>query len=336
MKFSVIIPTYNRSGELRKTLESLSGLSCNVDWEVIVVDNNSNDNTAEVVSELSKGFPVELRYLFEPEQGKPAALNSGIAVAQGEAIAFTDDDHRFEPDWLEQAAAGLQQFDCDYVGGKILPLFEGPCPRWLTTSSGRHLAVIGMADYGPVAHEFADRPAMGGNLVVRREAFSRVGLWDNRLGRRGRTLLGQEQREWCMRARASGLHGFYIPQMVVYHIVPVERLRKQYFRRWFYWHGISRAILHEEFGLDMETPEDTVLDFSTVPRIAGVPRYMFRTCLRQLTKMVKAIAKNDDAKAFDQELWLWFFLGILSRRWRNRRVVAPPLNKNHRQVNRVS
>jgi glycosyltransferase involved in cell wall biosynthesis len=334
MKFSVLIPTYNRSGELRKTLQSLSEQEGNVDWEVIVVDNNSSDDTREVVTEMAREFPVEMRYLFEGEQGKPAALNSGMAIAHGDVIAFTDDDHRFEPDWLAQAEAGLNRFNCDYVGGKILPLFEGPVPRWLTTESGRHRSVIGMADYGPDPHEFADRPAMGGNLVVRREAFSRVGSWDNRLGRRGKTLLGQEQREWCMRARAVGLRGFYIPEMVVYHMVPVERLQKKYFRRWFYWHGISRAILHENFGLDMEAPEETVLDFTKVPRLAGVPRYMFRTCLTRVKELGKATAKNDPARAFDEELWLWFFAGILRQRWKNRHVSIPGIN-NTQQVNRA-
>jgi GT2 family glycosyltransferase len=155
---------------------------------------------------------------------------------------------------------------------------------------------------------------------VRREAFSRVGLWDNRLGRRGKTLLGQEQREWCMRARAIGLRGVYIPEMVVFHIVPVERLQKRYFRRWFYWHGISRAVLHENFGLDMESPENTSIDFSKVARIAGVPRYMFRTCLVNGLEMTKAALKNDPAKAFDHELWLWFFAGIVRQRWKNRHI----------------
>jgi glucosyl-dolichyl phosphate glucuronosyltransferase len=335
MKFSVLIPTYNRSGELRRTLENLAQLSGDIDWEVIVVDNNCNDDTPAVVAELRKTYPVALRYLFEGEQGKPAALNSGMAIAQGDVIAFTDDDHRFEPDWLAQAERALDHYGCDYVGGKILPLFEGDCPRWLSTDSGRHRSVIGMADYGAEAHEFADRPAMGGNLVIRTEAFARVGDWDNRLGRRGKTLLGQEQREWCMRAKAVGLRGYYIPEMIVYHIVPEERLQKKYFRRWFYWHGISRAILHENFGLDMESPEETTHDFSKVPRIAGVPRYMFRTCLNRILAMARATAKNDAANAFDEELWLWFFAGILRQRWKNRHQPIPPLNTSQ-PVNKLS
>jgi glucosyl-dolichyl phosphate glucuronosyltransferase len=325
MKFSVIIPTYNRADELRKTLQSLSQLQLSEPWEVIVIDNNSSDATPTVVAEISKSFPVEVRYLFEGEQGKPAALNAGMAISRGEVLAFTDDDHRFEPDWLTQAALALERFGCDYVGGKILPLWEGTVPRWISMDSGRHRAVIGMADYGPYPHEFAEKPAMGGNLSIRREAFSRTGPWDNRLGRRGKSLLGQEQREWCLRARAAGLRGFYVPEMIVYHVVPSERLKKKYFRRWFYWHGISRAILHENYGLDMESPEETILDFSKVPRIAGVPRYMYRTCLKTIFKMLKAKAGGEEAQAFDQELWLWFFAGICRQRWKDRQNHVPAL-----------
>ncbi|HSE97222.1 MAG TPA: glycosyltransferase [Blastocatellia bacterium] len=313
MKFSILIPTYNRAEELSRTLRSLSSQRTSHTWEVIVVDNNSRDHTREAVAEIARSFPVEVRYLFEPEQGKPAALNTGIAESEAEVIAFTDDDHRFEPDWLEAAACGLDRFGCDYVGGKILPIWGGPQPAWLSTESGRHRAVIGMADYGAEPFEFGKSPAMGGNLAVRRECFARTGMWDNRLGRRGNTLLGQEQREWCLRAREAGLRGVYLPDMVVYHLVPQERLDKRYFRRWFYWHGISRAILYQQFGLDMESPEETRLDFAQVPHIAGVPRYLFRTALRYAMATGQAVARRDAAAAFDHELWLWFFAGVVKQ-----------------------
>jgi GT2 family glycosyltransferase len=314
MKFSVIIPTYNRSGELKETLQSLSKVSSVEASEVIVVDNNSHDDTPEVVSRLSETFPGELRYLFEKEQGRPAAMNTGVAAARGDILVFTDDDLRFEPDWLEAAGKGLGRLGCDYVGGKILPLWSAPRPAWLSTASSRHRSVIAIADYGSEPFEFGKSPAVGCNMAVRREAFDRAGLWDNRLGRRGKTLLGQEVRDWCIRARAAGLRGFYVPDMIVYHVVPTERLTRKYFRRWFYWHGISRALLYENFGLDMESPEETVLDFANVPHIAGVPRYMYRTFLRSLAGAAKAYARGDVAGGFDQELWLWFFAGVLKQR----------------------
>ena len=82
MKFSVIIATYNRAEELVKTLESLKGLESSGPWEVIIVDNNSRDNTRDVVLERIDSFPVPLRYVLEKEQGRSAALNAGINIAQ--------------------------------------------------------------------------------------------------------------------------------------------------------------------------------------------------------------------------------------------------------------
>src|SRR6476619_2209444 len=89
MKFSVIIATYNRADELPRTLESLKNLEVAESWEVIVVDNNSSDNTREVVESAVSSFPVPLRYLMEREQGRSAALNAGIQAAQGEILAIT-------------------------------------------------------------------------------------------------------------------------------------------------------------------------------------------------------------------------------------------------------
>ena len=147
----------------------------------------------------------------------------------------------------------------------------------------------------------------------------RAGGFDPKTGRRAGTLLGQEVREWCIRAKKAGLRGFYIPELWLEHVIPADRLRKAYFRRWFYWRGISRALLYERAGLDMEAPEQTTLDFSTVPHIAGVPRYLYRKALSHLLGWLRATCRRDVVAAFDHETWLWFFAGILKQRWKDSR-----------------
>ncbi len=323
MQFSVVIPTYNRAAELEQTLASLANINHPGSWEVIVVDNNSDDATPQVVAAASANFPTALRYLFEPQVGRSAALNAGIEAAAGEIIANTDDDVRFEPDWLQQAAAALSREQCDFVGGKVLPIWSGPRPAWLSNKGGQHWAVIALLDFGPESVEFGKRYApLGVNLAFKREAFNRAGLWDPALGRKAGTLLGQEVREWMLRARDVGLKGRYAPKMVVHHVIPAERMHKRYFRKWSYWHGVSRAMLFAQHPIDMQAPEETTLDFSKVRMILGVPRYMYRSCMESAIAMAKERLKGKPVAAFEREMELWFFLGVLRQRWRDRKKAA--------------
>src|SRR6185503_13917953 len=319
MKVSVIIATFNRAKDLKGTLASMAHLSFSDPWELIVVDNNSTDNTEEIAREAAACFPVALRYIFEAEQGRCAAMNAGIRAAHGEIIVTTDDDVRVEVGWLDAAVTALDDLGCDYVGGRVLPIWSGQRPEWLPNHGGRHWATIALLDYGDDPVEFGRQVPLGVNMAFRREAFTRAGLWDNRVGRKAGTLLGQEVREWGLRAKAAGLRGFYAPNMVVNHIIPSDRLKKQYFRRWFYWHGISRAMLYEQARVDMEAPEQSTLDYSKVPHIAGVPRYMYRSCLRMMKDMLKAGLRGDRVATFENELWLWFFAGIVKQRFKDRK-----------------
>jgi GT2 family glycosyltransferase len=315
MRYTIVIATYNRAADLRDTLGSLAALRPAGEWEVIVADNNSTDGTRQVVESAAPGFPAPLHYLLEREQGRSPALNAAIRRAQGDIIVTTDDDVRVESDWLDQAAAGLERLGCDYVGGRVLPIWGGPRPAWLPNRSGKHWAVIALLDYGPEPIEFGARVPLGVNMAFRRAAFERAGLLDPETGRKAGTLLGQEVREWCVRARAAGVRGFYVPEMVVRHIIPASRLNKSYFRRWFYWRGISRARLYAKAGLDMEAPERTTIDFRTVPHVFGVPRYLYRKALSSLVTWVMAALRGDAVASFDHELWVWFFAGIVRQRW---------------------
>jgi glucosyl-dolichyl phosphate glucuronosyltransferase len=317
MRFSVVIATYNRAADLGATLGSLAGLRPDGDWEVIVVDNNSTDDTRAVVERAAPSFPAPLRYVFEREQGRSPALNAGIRQARGEIIATTDDDVRVGRDWLDRAGAGLERLQCDYVGGRVLPIWGAARPSWLP-DGGKHWAVIALLDYGSQPIEFGTRVPLGVNMAFRRSAFDRAGLLDPHTGRKAGTLLGQEVREWCIRARAAGVRGFYVPDLVVRHIIPAGRLNKAYFRRWFYWRGISRAMLYEKAGLDMEAPEQTALDFGKVPHVFGVPRYLYRKALSSAAASVGARVRRDAVAAFDHELSVWFFAGIFKQLARRR------------------
>jgi glycosyltransferase involved in cell wall biosynthesis len=323
MKFSIVIATYKRAALLADTLDSLSRLRPGAPWEVIVVDNNSPDDTRAVVEAAAPSYPVPLGYAFEKEQGRSAALNCGFRVASGDIIVTTDDDVRVAPDWLNTIARGLETLNCDYVGGRVLPVWESQPPNWVPRVNGRLWAVIALLDYGTEPIKFGRRVPLGVNMAMRREAIERAGGFDTRIGRKAGTLLGQEVREWCMRAHAAGLTGYYLPGMVVQHLIPTDRLNKAYFRRWFFWRGISRAMLYAQSGKDMEAPEQTTLDFSRVRHIAGVPRYMFRSALVAMKDSLAARLRGDAVNAFEHELFVWMFAGIVKQRWKDRHLSAP-------------
>jgi glucosyl-dolichyl phosphate glucuronosyltransferase len=323
MKYSIVIATYNRAADLRGTLQSLASLQPDGPWEVIVVDNNSPDDTRAVVEQAARTFPVELRYLFEARQGRSPALNTGIGAARGAIVVTTDDDVRVPADWLRRAAEGLAALQCDYVGGRVLPIWGAPRPAWLPNHGGKQWAVVALLDYGDQPVEFDARVPLGVNMAFTREAFARAGLLDPDTGRKAGTLLGQEVREWCIRARKAGVRGFYLPEMRVEHIIPADRLTKSYFRRWFYWRGISRAMMYERAGLDMEHPEQTWLDFSKVPHLIGTPRYLYGKAVRAIGRWMSSTLRRDRVTAFEQEWWLCFFAGILRQRRKDYRRPAP-------------
>jgi glycosyltransferase involved in cell wall biosynthesis len=328
MNASIIIATANRADELRATLESLANVRQPGPVELIVVDNRSTDQTAHVVEHARTWYPFPVRYVFEPEEGKYAALNTGIKAARGQVIAATDDDARVETDWLEQAVAGLANHSCDFVGGRVLPLWGGPKPAWLSEHSSLHAKVIALLDHGGSIREFGQDISwpLGVNVAYRRDVFDRVGFFDNRLGRKAGTLRNQAQREWHLRARSAGVRGLYLPTMVVHHLVAASRLEKRYFRRWQYWHGISRAILFRHWGFDLEEPELLAPPHAAERRIGGVPAHLFSKAARSAGAVVWHTLRRRPAMAFEHELWLYFFAGVVRQRWadRSRPVAAGP------------
>jgi glycosyltransferase involved in cell wall biosynthesis len=321
VKFSVVIATYNRARELGETLASLAVIQCADHWEVIVVDNNSTDDTRAVVETARTDFPVSLVYVNERHQGRSAALNAGFSVTSGDIIVTTDDDVRVPSDWLVRIGEAFDATAGDYVGGRVLPLWSAPPPRWLPDRGGPLWAAIALLDYGSDVIAFGKRVPLGVNMAFRRAAIDVVGGLNPRIGRKAGTLLGQEVREWCLRARAAGLRGCYVPSVVVRHVIPRERVTKRYYRRWFYWRGISRAMLYAETRLDMEAPEQSTLDFDRVPHVLGVPRYMFRSALRAAKNAVLGKFRRDAVAAFEHEVWLCFFAGVVSQRLKDRHLV---------------
>jgi glucosyl-dolichyl phosphate glucuronosyltransferase len=327
---SVLIATFNRAALLDETLAFLATMRTAPDirWEVLIADNNSTDDTRAVVERHQHTFPVALRYLFEPKQGRSSALNAAIAAAHGRVLAFTDDDVRVADGWLDAAHQALNTGDAriGYAGGPVRPIWGTTPPAWLDLTRGDLWGTIAIQDHGTaeVGYEVAGRIPLGANMAVRREVCERVGGFRPDLGRaNGRFVLGQEVPEWLLRVRQAGFVGMYVPRMEVHHHVPAGRLTKKYFRRWWTGKGVSRAMLER-----MQPVTDLGLDLRTVPHVLGVPRYMYGSLLRDLGSIVLERLRGNVAAAFRHEMMVMFFGGYFLARWNERRAGVTPARRS--------
>jgi len=316
---TVLICTWNRAALLRETLESLAAMKVDrdVEWEVVVVDNNSTDDTRHVVAQASNGFPVPLHYLFEGRQGKSAAMNAGLRASTAPVIAFVDDDVHVSTRWLMTVRAAFRDRpDVSYVGGPVDPIWESPCPQWFEQSGKVLWGTIAILDYGlePFVFEERQKVPLGANFAIRRTLIGRIGAFDPAVGRNSdHVLLGQELPEFFARARRIGVQGLYLPDMRVQHHVPARRLRPEYFRRWWFGKGISRARMEE-----IHPVTELGLDLRHVPSVAGIPRFLFGSAVRDACRWVKAIVTGNTGERFAAETQLWYFGGQLRERLRRR------------------
>lgn len=307
---TVLVCTFNRSADLAGTLESLKHLLIDppLTWELIVVDNNSTDDTRDTVSRAAPDFPAPLRYIFEPTQGKSNALNTGLRSARGRLIAFTDDDVRVPPEWLMKSIGPLlDRPTLAYTGGRVRPMWQGCPPPWLD-ERGRMGGTIAVTDHGsePFVFEERHRIPLGVNMTVRRELLEQVGGFHPDLGRTGRSLLGQEQADFFYRSRRAGARGLYVPDAVLDHAVPAARLNRRYFRRWWYWKGLSHARLHALHGAT-----ELGVDLRTAPLMGSVPRYMMRSFARHVAGWMTATLRRRRREAAEHLCMIAYVIGYV-------------------------
>ena len=187
--------------------------------------------------------PTRLRYVFEAQQGLSFARNAGIAHARAPLVAFTDDDIRVAPDWLSSIQKAFDTHaDVDCVGGRILPEWSAPPPRWLTRNAW--VGALALQDYGQERF-IVDRAnplcLAGANLSFRKDVFDEIGGFSTEFGSRS------EDTELMTRFWSSGRRAMYVPEVAVSAPVSEDRMTKAYFRAWHVRTG-SYARLAEEIA----------------------------------------------------------------------------------------
>jgi glycosyltransferase involved in cell wall biosynthesis len=304
---SVNVCTYNRHQLLREALESIVGneIGAGVQYEVIVVDNNSTDQTPQVVQSFIERGHSNVRYVFEGRQGLSYARNAGIATARSNILAFTDDDVRVSANWVTTIKRSLDSHpEVDCIGGKVLPSWSSPPPSWLTSD---HWAPVGIADYGdqPFYVNAGNRLCLiTANMAFRKQALERIGKFQPQLQRVQDSLGSMEDHELLIRLWNANGQGLYVPQLVVTSQVVSERLTKSYHRRWHLGHGRFYSMARVE---EMER--------SRRGWLFDVPAHMYKQAVLAVAAWLRHLLRGDRDRAFVHETALMFFAGFFQRRY---------------------
>ena len=210
VRISVIVCTFNHSASLVETLASFAAVSAPAEpaWELIVVDNNSTDDTRAVVERFFASTPVRGHYVFEGRQGLSAARNCGLRAASGEIVAFTDDDVKVSPEWIRQLDEAFRANPAvGMVCGRTELYRETLFPLGVRTSRE------------PKLHVHPTQPVsvgIGNNMAIRMDVVRRVGEFDVAMGA-GTRMAAAEDTDYIYRILRSGTPVLYCPDAVVYH-----------------------------------------------------------------------------------------------------------------------
>lgn len=228
---------------LSNTLSSLCALDFDSAlFEIILVDNNSTDDTLNVFSDYQIKYPkLNLRYVKETNQGLSHALNRGIQEARGEYIAYIDDDETVEKDYLNSLDSYLQENpDITYAASIITPIYEGGEPKWMSPFTQRLIG--GYFNEGKEKKKLPkDKYPGTGHTIIKRELYDRFGLYNTDLGRKGTGLMGAEDKDMAHRLIGGGVECYYLP-IEVFHHIPSYKLTDDFFSKITYSIGKSERL----------------------------------------------------------------------------------------------
>lgn len=199
---SVVLPSRNGAATIAVQLEALASQSWDGRWEVVLVDNGSEDETVQIVESFRERVP-SLVIVASAQRGIARALNAGVEAARGRSIAFVNDDDEVAPGWLEAIATGLEEYDV--VGGRLE--YDRLNEPWAIEVRER-AQEAGLLEWGFLDHlPFA----AGAALAVRREAHESIGGFDESMVPAG------EDMDYCWRLQQAGARIGFVPEAVTHY-----------------------------------------------------------------------------------------------------------------------
>ena len=258
VKYSIIIPTYNRSEILQRCLQCICELENPVeDWEVLVVNNNSTDSTEEIINSYRKRLP-HLRYFRTTNPGLHVGRNVGYEDSRGNILCYIDDDSFVTRGWLKGIEKAFWDPEVVLVGGPCLPQYEAEPPGWLSemwsiAEEGRTLGYLSLIDVGDEQRWISPYYVYGCNFSIRKDILAEIGgFHPDAMPKEMIRYRGDGETFVSERLIESGHKALYSPGAKIHHFVPASRMTIDYFCHRAYIQGISGSFtqIREKRGLD--------------------------------------------------------------------------------------
>ncbi len=283
-RVSVIVCSHDRLHYVRACIASLARQSVGDDgFEIILVDSGSPAPVAAEMKRLADGCP-NMRLIRVESSGVSLARNQGARAATGDYLAYIDDDAMAAPDWIEQIQRVLAEHDHRpaVLGGKVMPVWEKPLPRWWPAALRGVLSIIehdGAGEYRTDAVPAKLEP-YGVNMILRRDVMLEHGGFPEDLGRLGLVLQSDEEVQLAWRLQDAGFSAIYDSRVLVRHSIQAKRFCAEWLLARLYWQGAStvrtRRLLGQDGLVRHEFPRRLIVEAITLPFTWLVPRHSTR------------------------------------------------------------
>lgn len=255
MKLSVVICTHNRSELLLKTIESIKAalIPDQVDLSILVIPNACRDDTLNKLTEYQRNRhlnkPLSLEFVEELAPGKSNALNKALEIIRDGWICFIDDDHRVDANYFPSVIAAIEKYPgTKLFCGKIIPDWTGKEPTWAHETGQFKITPypVPYFDLGNNDLLLSEKNSIpgGGNLIVAREVFDKVGKFSVALGPKGHDLMGSEDSDFVLRALQAGETLRYTPDIIQYHYVNPEHFKLRFLIKKSFQRNRSITLIH--------------------------------------------------------------------------------------------
>lgn len=293
---SIIVPTCNRAKSLSFAINSFCLQNYPVEqFEIIIVDNDSTDNTKEVVDKAITVNTHHIRYIYEPEPGLLSGRHRGALEAKGEILTFVDDDIEADINWLKAIKESFDDLTVQLVGGRNLPKYEVEPPEWLEWfwtehPYGKWCGHLSLLDFGDKVRDIDANFVWGLNFSIRKSAlFELGGFHPDCIPKHLQYLQGDGETGLTCKANLKGYKAIYQPNALVFHSVSKERMTYNYFEQRQFNQGVCDSYTK------IRQSNGKLRQVSLIDRIKAPLKFLKKTGLKLLSLPNKNLPTEKDA-----------------------------------------